>query len=70
MGLILKRSTKTDPEMAKQVNVKKLRESCQELQAPAVWLKVLNESCRGCTGAQSLDITHSSMASRTAQAVY
>ena len=70
MGLISKRSTANDTELAKAVKTRKLRESHDKLQAPAEQLKCLIESTVERTGAEGLDITHGSMASRTAQAVY
>ena len=70
MGLISKRSTANDTELAKAVKTRKLRESHDKLQAPTEQLKCLIESTVERTGAEGLDITHGSMASRTAQAVY
>ena len=70
MGLISKRSTANDTELAKAVKTRKLRESHYKLLAPAEQLKCLIESTVERTGAESLDITHRSMASRTVQAVY
>ena len=67
MRLISKRSTANDTELAKTVKTQKLRESHDELQAPAEQLKCLIESTVERTGAESLDITHGSMASRTAK---
>ena len=70
MGLISKRSIANDTELANTVKTRKLRESHDELQAPAEQLKCLIESTVERTGAESLDITHGSMGSCTAQAVY
>ena len=70
MGLISKRSIANDTELAKTVKTRKLRESHDELQAPAEQLKCLIESTIERTGAESLDITHGRMGSHTAQAVY
>ena len=70
MGVISKRSIANDTELAKTVKTRKLRESHDELQAPAEQLKCLIDSTIECTGAESLGITHGSMGSRTAQAVY
>ena len=67
MGLISKRSTANDTELVK---TRKLRESHDELQAPAEKLKSVIESTVERIGAESLDITHRSMASRTAKVVY
>ena len=70
MGLISKRNTATDPELARVVKLKKLRDSHHELGPPAERLKLLIAGCKERTGAESLDITHGSMASRTAQGVF
>ena len=70
MGLIFKKSIANDTELAKTVKTRKLRESHDELQAPAEQLKCLIESTVESSGEESLDITQGSMASRTAQAVY
>ena len=70
MGLISKRSIGNNTELAKTVITQKLKESDDELQAPAEQLKCLIESTVERTGAESVDITYGSMASRTAQAVY
>ena len=70
MELVSKRSTDNDTELAKTVKTRKLRESHDELQAPAEQLKCLIESTVGRTGAESLDITHESRASRTVKAFY
>ena len=68
--LISKRNTANDTELAEAVKTRKFRESHDELQAPAEQLKSLIESTVERTGAESLDITHRSMASRTAKVVY
>ena len=70
MGLISKRSTVNDTELAKTVITRKLTGSHDELKAPAQQLKYLVESTIERTEAESLDITHGSMASRTDKAVY
>ena len=69
MGLIFKSNTANDPELARVVKLKKLRDSRHELGPPAERLKLLIVGFKERTGAESLDITHGSMASRTAQGV-
>ena len=70
MGHISKRSITNDPDSAKLVKTEKLRESHLELEGPAEKLRMLKENSDECTNAGSLDITHGSMASRTAEGVY
>ena len=60
VGLISKRSIANDTELAKTDKTRKLRESHDELQAPAEQLKCLIESTVEHTGAESLDITYCS----------
>ena len=67
MGLISKRNIKN--ELARVVKLKKLRDSLR-LGPPAERLKLLIAGCKERTGAESLDITHGSIASRTAQGVF
>ena len=70
MGLISMRNTANDPELARVVKLKKLRDSHHELGPQAERLKLLIVGCKERTGAESLDIAHGSMASRTAQGVF
>ena len=70
MGLISKRNIANDPELARVVKLKKLRDSHHELGPLAEWLKLLIVGCKELTGTESLDITHGSMTSRTAQGVF
>ena len=50
--------------------MEKLRESHLELEGQAEKLTMLVENSKECTSAASLDITHESIASRTAEGVY
>ena len=70
MGLISMRNTANGPELARVVKLKKLRDSHRELGPQAERLKLLIVGCKERTGAESLDIAHGSMASRTAQGVF
>ena len=70
MGLVSKRVRSSDPEFAAKVRERTLAESLPELETAAQRLENIIEETRQYTGAVSLDISHGSMASRTAEGFY
>ena len=64
-----KRLSVTEPEHAKHVKGAKVSEALPELKQSAAKLEQLIESNKDRLNVQALDITHGSMASRTAEAV-
>ena len=70
MGLMSKRLSVTEPEHDKHVKGAKVSEALPELKQSAAKLEQLIESNKDRLNVQALDITHGSMASRTAEAVY
>ena len=70
MGLVFKRLSVAEPDHAKHVKAAKVSEALPELKQSAEKLEQLIESNKERLNVQALDITHASMASRTAEAVY
>ena len=70
MGLVSKRVRSSDPEFAAKVRERTLAESLPELETAAQRLENIIEETRQYTGAVSLDISHGSMASQTAEGFY
>ena len=70
MGLVSKRVRSSDPDYAAKVRERTLVDSLPELRTAAQRLESLITDTRQCTGAVSLDISHGSMASRTAEGFY
>ena len=65
-----KRVRSSDPDHAAKVRERTLVSSLQELRTAAERLESLITDTRQYTGAVSLDISHGSMASRTAERFY
>ena len=70
ISLVSKRLSVAEPEHAKHVKGTKVSEALPELKQSAAKLEQLIESNKDRLNVQALDITHCSMASRTAEAVY
>ena len=70
MGLVSKRLSVAEPEHAKHVKGAKVSEALPELKQSVAKLGQLIESNKYRLNVQALDITHGSMASRTAKAAY
>ena len=70
MGSVSKGLPVAEPEHAKHVKGAKVSEALPELKQSAAKLEQLIESNKNRLNVQALDITHGSMASRTAEAVY
>ena len=70
MGLVSKRLSVAEPDHAKHVKGATVSEALPELKQSAAKLEQLIESNKDRLNVQALDITHGSMAFRTAEAVY
>ena len=70
MGLVSKRLSVAEPEHAKHVKRAKVSEALPELKQSAAKFGQLIESNKDRLNVQALNITHGSMASRTAEAIY
>ena len=70
MSLVSKRLSVAEPDHAKHVKGAIVSETLPELKQSAAKLEQLIESNKDRLNVQALDITHGSMASRTADAVY
>ena len=70
MGLVSKRLSVAEPEHAEHVKGAKVSEALPELKQSAAKLEQLIESNKDRLNVQALDITHGSMASRTAETVH
>ena len=70
MGLVSKRVRSSYPDYAAKVRERTLVDSLPELRTAAQRLQSLITDTRQYTGAVSLDISHGSMASRTAEGFY
>ena len=70
MGLVSKRLSVAEPEHAKHVKGAKVSEALPELKQSAAKFGQLIESNKDRLNVQALNITHGSMASRTAEAAY
>ena len=70
MGLVPKRLSVAEPDHAKHVKGAIVSEALPELKQSAAKLEQLTDSNKDRLNVQALDITHGSMASRTAEAVY
>ena len=70
MGLVSKRVRSSDPDYATKVRERTLVASLPELRTAVQRLESLITDTRQYTGAVSLDISHGSMASRTAEGFY
>ena len=70
MGLVSERVRSSDPEYASMTRNKTLADALPEIEMSAEKLKSLIRDIRNFTGAGSLDVSHGSMASRTAEGFY